>query len=44
MNDEILQGIIDTQETQRLTIKELMEICETLITRVLALEEEIKKK
>jgi len=44
MNEEILQGIIDTQKTQTATIKELVDVCGLLTDRVLALEEEIKKK
>ena len=44
MDNEILQGIIDTQGIQTATIGELKGICETLITRVLALEEENKNK
>lgn len=44
MNEEILQGIIDTQKQQRVTIQELLDICIILKDRVEALEEEIKKK
>lgn len=38
MNEEIMQGIIETQKQQTTTIKELLEICTILKDRVEALE------
>lgn len=39
MNDEILEGIIETQKQQTETIKELLDICTMLKDRVEALED-----
>ena len=42
MNNELLDGIIETMEQQSNTIKELFEICELLKDKIESLEKEIK--